>query len=1064
MNSRGHLALFGYSSVAAVAFCLASAPATAAQVRNFDISAGDLASALNTFARQSNQEILFPSTLVAGKRTRGVRGNLEPRAALQALLQGTGLRVDGGSVLFLRQAEPVAMAPAPQRQTASYTPQIRTLVAQDVNQGGGSLAPQAEAEAEVPGEILVTGSRIVRNGNDAPTPTTVLSMEAINERSPANVADYLNQLPAMGQGNTPRTTTVYANATGGANQINARGLGVTRTLTLLDGRRVVGSGMNPAVDINMLPQNLVQRIDVVTGGASAAYGSDAVAGVVNFILDSNFTGLKGNFNVSQTDYSDGRVVSGDLAFGAKFGGDRGHVLLSGTYYKGDGIDFYDSPRPWYRPGLNTMTNPAWTATNGQSGLIVREDIGITATPGGVISAGPLKGIMFLPEGQIGNFVSGDIVQGLNQAGGTFVPNSQSRGSLLPEDKHWNIYGRLSYELTDNITAIVEASYAGNDTTNWSAIYTRNPGTTAITVSRANPYLPLSVRQAMDTASVTTFPLARIFYDMTGDPDSHNGQAGYFRRQDRILAALEGSFATSGKWRAYYQRGHSKVWYTRENNIIVGRFNQAVDAVANPATGGVPGVAVGTPVCRSTLTAPTNGCVPMNIFGEGLLGANAIAWVTGASDGLLTRQDIDFYQHVWSIDGQYSPFATWAGDVSIAAGFEYRKENFDSSADPTSMASQWNVGNYKGAAAGYNVKEFFGEVLVPLLKDAPLAKSVEFNGAVRRTDYSTSGEVTTWKAGLSWQVSEDLRLRGTRSRDIRAPNLNDLFAPASQFVNQYFDRTQPGSPQVPNFTLSGGNPNLTPEIADTWTAGGIYQPGWLPGFSLSVDWYKIDIKDAITGVGAQTIIDMCYGFNRPQNPAACSSIVPAAGSTNLINATIYTAGINAQNVAVEGIDYEASYRTELATISGNLPGALAVRLLVSQRLKDQTNLPGDSQPAALGTYGSLKWKAFLTTSYSVGPSRTTLTTRYYGPANISNQPTTSSTGYPVNFNHVPAFWYFDLNQNYDINVSGQKVTLYAGIENLFDKAPPPIPGGRAFGSDAPYDLIGRTYRIGFRFKY
>jgi iron complex outermembrane receptor protein len=904
----------------------------------------------------------------------------------------------------------------------------------------------------------------VRNGNDAPTPTTVLSAEAINERSPANIADYLNQLPAMGQGNTPRTTTVYANATGGANQINARGLGVTRTLTLLDGRRVVGSGMNPAVDINMLPQNLVQRVDVVTGGASAAYGSDAVAGVVNFILDSKFTGLKGNFNVSQTDYSDGRIFSGDLAFGAKFAGDRGHVLLSGSYYKGDGIDSYDSPRPWYQPGLGTLSNPNWTATNGQSGLIVRDDIGITATPGGVISAGPLKGMMFLPDGQIGNFVTGDIVQGLNQAGGTFVPGSSSRGSLLPEDKHWNIYGRLSYALTDNITAIVEASYAGNDTVNWSAIYTRNPGTTAISVSRANPFLPLSVRQAMDTAGVATFPLARTFYDMTNDPDSHNGEAGYFRRQDRVMAALEGSFGDSGRWNAYYQRGHSKVWYTRENNIILSRFNQAVDAVANPATGGVPGVAAGAPICRSTLTAPTNGCVPMNIFGEGSLGAASVAWVTGEANGLLTRQDIDFYQHVWSIDGQYSPFSTWAGPVSIAAGFEYRKESFGSTADPTSLASAWNVGNYKGAAAGYNVKEFFGELLVPLLSDSVIAKSLEFNGAVRRTDYSTSGKVTTWKAGLSWQINDDLRLRGTRSRDIRAPNLNDLFAPASQFVNQYLDRTQPGSPQVPNFTLSGGNPNLTPEIADTWTAGGVYQPHWLPGFALSVDWYKIDIKDAITSVGAQTIIDMCYGFARPKNPGACSSIVLAPGAINLVNATIYTAGINAQNVAVEGIDYEASYRTDLSAMSEKLPGALNLRLLVSQRLKDETNLPGDSQPAALGTYGSLKWKAFMTTTYSVGRSRTTLTTRYYGPANISNQPMTSSTGYPANFNHVPATWYFDLNENYDIDVAGQKVTLYAGVENLFNKAPPPIPGGRAFGSDAPYDLIGRTYRLGFRFKY
>ncbi|WP_336961423.1 TonB-dependent receptor [Sphingobium aquiterrae] len=1046
--------------------CLAATPVAAAQqMRSFDISAGDLGRALNAFAQQANQQIIFSSTLVAGKQTKGIRGSLEPRAALQALLQGSGLRAEGGAILTLRKiggAQPATV----RRQPVSFESMAAAVAGvQESANGSASGIAAAPVENAPPSdaEVIVTGSRIVRNGNDAPTPTTVLSAEDIAERAPTNIADYINQLPSMGTGNSPRTTTVYANATGGANQMNARGLGVTRTLTLLDGRRVVGSGMSPAVDINLLPQNLVQRVDVVTGGASAAYGSDAVAGVVNFILDTNFTGLKGSINLSQTDYGDGRVFSGDLAWGAKFAGGRGHILLSGSYFNGQGIDFADHPRDWYQPGYQLLNNPSWTATNGQPGQIVRFDGGSTATSGGVIAAGPLKGMAFLPNGQIGTFVFGPIQQGQLQAGGTVEPSSQSRGSLLPDDRHWSIFGHASYELTDNINAIFEASYAGNDTVNWSAVYTRQ-GSTAIAVSRDNPFLPLATQQAMDAARVTSFQMARSFYDMVNDPDSHIGQAGYNRRQDRILAALEGSFLDSGKWRAYYQRGHSNVWYTRDNNIILGRFNQAIDATANPATGGVPGMAAGAPVCRSTLANPTNGCVPMNLFGEGALGAASIAWVTGASEGLQTRQDLDFYQNVWSIDGQYNPFSTWAGPVSIAAGFEYRKESFSSTADDYSLQSLWNVGNYKNGANGYNVKEFFGEILVPLLKDSAIAKSLDFNGAVRRTDYSTSGAVTTWKAGLSWAVNSDLRLRGTRSRDIRAPNLNDLFAPSSQFVNAYLDRTQPGSPQVPNITLSGGNPLLKPEIADTWTAGGIYAPAWLPGFSLSVDWYKIDIKDAITGVGAQTIIDMCYGYNRPVNPAACDSIILAPGATNLVNATIYTSGINAQNVAVEGIDYEASYRTTLDRISSALPGAINLRLLVSQRLKDETNLPGDVSPANLGTYGSLKWRGMLTTTYAVGPSRTTLTTRYLGKGVASNQPETSRTGIPDQYNHIPAVWYFELAENYDISIGGHKVTLFGVAENLFDRDPPPIPNGRAFGSDAPYDLLGRTYRVGMRFKF
>jgi len=909
-------------------------------------------------------------------------------------------------------------------------------------------------------DIIVTGSRIVRNGNDAPVPTTVLTVQEIQQRGVANIADYITELPALGRGNTPRTTTLFANATGGANQLSARDLGVDRTLVLLDGRRVVGSGLSPAVDVNLLPQNLIARVDVVTGGASAAYGADAVAGVVNFILDTKFAGLKGTVNLGQTARSDGRIVTGDLAYGAAFGGGRGHILLSGSYYKGDRIDFFTHQRSWFQPGLRLISNPTWTATNGQSGTLVRTDAGYTSTPGGVITGGPLDGTAFGPGGTIGRFVFGPIQQGQVQAGGT-VESLPIRGALLPDDNHWSVYGRASYELTDRVNAILEASYAGNDTINWSAVYNRS-GATALTVTRDNPFIPLATQQAMDAAKITSFKLNRLFYDLINRPGEHIGEAGYNRRQDRTLLAFEGSFLESGKWRTYYQHGHSKIWYTRDNNIIISRFNQAVDVTGNPAVGGLAGVAPGAAVCRSTLANPANGCLPLNLFGEGSLGAASIAWVTGESSGLRTRQDLDVNQDVWSVDGQYSPFSTWAGPLSIAAGFEYRKESFSARADATSIASQWFVGNPKAGGNGYNVKELFGEVLVPILDKSAIG-SIDLNGAVRRTDYSTSGVVTTWKVGGTWAIG-DLQLRATRSRDIRAPSLGDLFAPRSQFVNAFLDRSQTGSPQVANTTLSGGNPNLKPENADTLTAGGIYQPRWFPGFSLSVDYYKINIKGAITAVGGQTIIDLCYGFNRPKNPAACQSIIPVAGAVGLAGATIFTSGINANNVGVEGIDFEANYRTSLDTIAKGLPGTLALRALASNRLKDETNLPGDSVPPVLGTFNSLKWRGFMTTTYAVGPSSTTLTTRYYGPGKISNDPETSRTGIPAAFNRVRPVWYFDLAENVDVKLSGKTFTVFGVVENLFDRDPEPIPSsGTSFGTAAPYDLLGRSYRIGLRFK-
>jgi hypothetical protein len=218
------------------------------------------------------------------------------------------------------------------------------------------------------------------------------------------------------------------------------------------------------------------------------------------------------------------------------------------------------------------------------------------------------------------------------------------------------------------------------------------------------------------------------------------------------------------------------------------------------------------------------------------------------------------------------------------------------------------------------------------------------------------------------------------------------------------------------------------------------------------------------LGAQQVIDICYGFNRPQNSAACASIIQAPGATNLVNATILTSGVNAQNVSVAGIDYEVSYRTRLDRLYSALPGAIDLRLLLSQRTKDETNLPGDVQPPTLGTFASLKWRGLLTASYAVGPSRTTITTRYLGSGRITNQPVTARLGIPDEYNKLPEVFYVELAQNVDVTVGGARFTLFGVVENLFDEDPPLIPtSGTSFGTSAPYDLIGRSFRAGFRLR-
>jgi outer membrane receptor protein involved in Fe transport len=914
----------------------------------------------------------------------------------------------------------------------------------------------SSGETEV-GEVMVTGSRIVRNGYEAPTPTTVVGAEEIQARAPANIADYVNQLPQLGNATSPRTTLQSSSTIGGgANLLNMRGLGTARTLVLLDGRRVVSAGLNSAVDINLLPTNLVQRVDVVTGGASAAYGSDAVAGVTNFILDSGFSGWKGSISSGVTDRKDGENWNGDLAYGRAFADGKGHVLLSvqGLYQKG--IDDIRS-RDWYRPGYNYIANPAYRAGNGQPARILRTDVGFTnATLGGLITSGPLRGLTFLEAGQRGQFVFGPIQAGTSQAGGTLEDPAYIWG-LLPDLRNWSTFGRVSYEFTPSIRGYAEFGGGGSDSDNWSAPTTRFAN---ITIRNDNVFLPADLRTTAFAPGQTTFTMGRLNYDLH-TPSGHQTEIGYHRRQKRFLVGAEGDFLQTGKWNAYYQRGDSDVWYTYSNMLIPAYYDLAVDAIANPAVGGVAGVAPGAPICRSTLTNPNNGCVPVNIFGINAPSQESIRYLTGVTQGFApARQDIDIKQEVWAIDSQIEPFSTWAGPVSVAAGFEYRKEGYTAVVDEASKQRLWFGGGFTPSSGDFTVKEFFGETIVPVLRDAPLVQRLDFNAAARRTDYSTSGKVTTWKAGLTWDVYEDLRIRGTLSRDIRAPNLLELFNGGVATVGQTRDPTQSGSPNVSTRQITGGNPNLTPEIAKTRTFGAVFRPSWFSGFSASVDYYKIAVRDAITNVNTQQIVDQCFGVGVPQNPAACASIV-RANPNNLIDATIYTGGINAQRQTVEGVDYELSYRMPVDTLGGRLNGQLDLRALGSQRLTSETILAG-ALTDILGTPADgPEWRWLFSASYLQGPSRTTATVRYFGKGVINNWP----QGHPqsVDVNHYGEVAYLELAQNYDVMIDGRKVTFFGVVENVFDRDPPRVPG-QTYGASSLHDLLGRSYRVGARFRF
>jgi outer membrane receptor protein involved in Fe transport len=934
----------------------------------------------------------------------------------------------------------------------------------------GATSAQAQQANELE-SVVVTASRIVRDGYEAPTPTTVVGVAEMQKQAVPNVANYVNMLPQLGAGGSSNTRTINFSSgqTGGANSFNMRNLTPVRTLTLLDGHRVVGANLTQVTDVNMLPMNLVSRVDVVTGGASAAWGSDAVAGVVNFVLDKTFTGVKGQASYGQSYRGDGANFNGDLAFGTSFAGGRGHILLSGRYEQEQGI-FSNKSRDWYI-GYKAVPNTARTATNGQPGFIAYDHAGLgLATSGGVITAGPLAGVQFGPGGTVLPYRLATAGSGIIRAGGD-VEDIGGQYAITPDIDNAQLFGRFSYDLTDDVNLYVEVGKGWANGLNFTSHFIRHGD---LVIRTDNPFIPAALQIP---AGLTSFNIGRVQNEEGLGPLRVTNR----RHQERIVAGIDGKtdwFNGSFKWNAYYQAGRSTLFTQNSHNAILANFARAVDVVRNPATGGVPGVSAGTPVCRSTITDPTNRCQPFNVFGQGSPSAAAVAYVTESNSwmDLLVKQDVA------QAGFQFEPFSLPAGAVSLAAGVEWRKERYSNEVDPLDASTPSTVywfGNYKLGTGRYTVKEAFGEIIVPVLKDAPFAKALDLNAAGRVTEYSTSGRVETWKVGGTWDVNDDLRLRGTRSRDIRAPNLNDLFVAGSGAGSGIL---VPGTnSQVFINTLSSGNPNLTPEIANTTAFGFVYRPSFLPGFSASVDRYKITIEDAIIAIAAQAIINNCYGVGVPVQPAACTAITLNPNPTQpglagqLAQAVIRTGGANIAAQSTAGWDFEIGYRRDLSEFVESLPGAIDLRAVGTYQTKFTYTANGVTQnfnnmvwAGILPVAGGPKWRWLFTGTYSLGPSSTTLTVRTVGKAVINNEARNSSLA--VLQNDVTARQYLDFNTSWNLNVLGADSQIFFKVENVFDTDPPRVAStaGTAYASNGTeggyYDLIGRYFRLGFRFKY
>lgn len=923
---------------------------------------------------------------------------------------------------------------------------------------GPASAERPAAEASVnettpDDSIVVTGSRIQSGGFTAPTPTSVVSAAQIQSVAPTRIDEALRLVPAFsttGSGVARAVSTATVTA-------DLRNIGPQRTLVLVDGRRHVPTAPDGTIDLGVIPAILISRTEVVTGGASASWGSDAVSGVINLMLKTDLEGVEGTLQSGISRYGDAENMLAGLAAGTSFAGGRGHVLIGGEYSRSAGVGQtpYRS-RSWVGRGL--AGNPNY-ATNGLPANIYVDDVRRTDLwEGGLITSGPLRGTKFLPGGQTGQFGYGEVF-GNRMIGGTdnYTEIINPGGNLQQPFERYSAMAHVSYEIAPDFSLFAEGSYArslsdgffaeprqqGAVTGNPTCSATTIPGgqTGNVLVPISNPFLSDEFRARALAAGVTCFNFGRSLREpglgavrgRVGSPSVYRGVVG-----------AEGKI---GNWSAdaYFQYGRNHFVQQYAGSINMINYRKAIDAVRSG----------GSIVCRVNADAITSNddpaCAPFNLFGFGSPSAAAISYITGTSTfDLITKQQVAAF----SANG--SLVNGWAGPISAAFGAEYRRESIDATSDPISQANQWQSGARQPISGSYNVKEVFGELAIPLLRDLPFARSIDINLAARYTDYSTSGGVTTWKVGANWELSKALRLRATRSRDIRAGNFAELFAPTT--VSRQNVRDPRRSSTYTTQVSSLGNPALEPETADTLTAGIIYQPGWLDGLRLSVDYYNIKIKGLIGTISANEVLERCY-LDRISE--FCGLVTTAGGDPNGDITNITTRFENLDSLKTEGVDIEAAYRSSLENVFGSGSGSLSVRLLATYlKTLATTAVATASTEERAGEYVTPHWRISGLITHEIGRMTTTLDLRWLQGGTIDNDFVVGTGALnTININDTKNRFYTNATFSLDVSSKGDRSReMFVRLNNIFNVAPP-------FPDQASplFDLVGQSFRVGLRFK-
>ena len=959
--------------------------------------------------------------------------------------------------------------------------------AQDASATGASLptsgTPVSAEPTQAEGaDIIVTGSRLGRTGYDAPTPVNVVGAQRVQSLAITNVGDALNQIPSFRPISSPAANSFRVSGNIGARTLDLRGLGATRTLTLVDGRRFVASGDNGTVDLNSIPSILVQRSEVVTGGASAAYGANAVAGVVNLILDGKLTGLKAEVNSGISQRGDARTFYAAVAGGKEFAGGRGHIVAGVEYLREAGVGTCET-RAWCNKYTNYIANPGYstgaqTSTNGLPATLVLNDVMFVQNENGILT-GATK-----PNGTGGTITLGQQV--LN-TGATSLPAAlrgkqfDAAGNLVPYT-FGNYLSGLFQQLRDptqpyllgfsptplvvptrHASGMVRGEYEVSDTLSLSAelIYSRvEGGPTATTpvqdapavIDINNPYLSAATRA---TVLGTDPAITKLLVN------SSSWALGPVALAKSTLDTYRGALSAKGGlgggwyWDAYYTYGRVNS-NTIDRKSRLKEWNDAVDAVVAPA--GLQGIAAGTIICRTTLTNPANGCIPINLFGYGQVSQAA------ADRYLVTEtQSRRYEQHVAAANLRGAPFRTWAGDVKIAIGGEWRRDTAVGGADANTLAGNYiQAGTTALPFTKTSVVEGYVEASVPLLHDSPLGRALDVDGAIRRTHYNPFGNATTWKVGAVYSPLPDLTFRVTKSRDIRAPTAQESSPNATTVTIPLADPFTGGT--TLQTVVTGGNPNLQLERGDTFTAGIVLKPRFVSRFNLSLDYYNIKVNGAIDSLSSPVVATACR-----QQTLLCNLIqFNPNGSIN----TVFSNFQNLSRLHAEGFELVADYRLPLA--NGNLDLQVNGNYVRDLSTVGATGLVTqlDGVTGNLGSIANIqgvpRWRLDGVATYSRALWSLTAHGRYIprsilDPTKVGPQ----DAGYNVNLptsistNRVDARFYLDLIATVRIPGSSGRYEMFLAINNVMDKGEPPQL--RLFGNALYYDPVGRNFRLGARMK-